>query len=111
MNVKVAQNKERKGEGREQVLRGEGTIGGGPLVGAVRISDVKPGKRKVKEPRGGKDVECEQVGEWRGHRKDGGGGDEVRVNIERHGGALVGRAKTFPGRERGEFANPYQGIL
>ena len=56
VNVKVTKYKEGKGEAREQNLRGKGAIGGGFLMGAIGICDAKPGERKVKKPRWGKEI-------------------------------------------------------
>ena len=57
VNVEVAQYKERKGEVREQLLRGKGAVGGGSLVGAVHTRNTKPRERKIKKPGGGKNIE------------------------------------------------------
>ena len=97
MNVKVAQDKEGKGKTREQVLRSEDAVEGGPLVGAVCICDAEPRKGKIKKRRGAKNIERKQIGERGGHRENGGRGDEVRVDIKRNVGAFVGCMKTFPG--------------
>ena len=80
-------------------------------MGAIGIRDAEPRERKFKKPGGGKEVKREQIGGGRRHRKDRGGCDEVRVDIERHAGAFVGRVKTFPGRERGRLAIPCWGVL
>ena len=97
MNIQVAQHEEREGEVWEQLQGGNGTVRGGSLVGAMSIRDAEPSKRKIKKPRVCKDVEREQVSAGRGHREDGGGSDEVRVDIECHSRTFVGRMKTFPG--------------
>ena len=41
MDVKVTQNQEREGKKRKQILRGEGAVGGGSNMGAIRICNAK----------------------------------------------------------------------
>ena len=96
---------------QEQLLRGKGTVERELLVGAARIHDSKPRERKAKEHGGGKDVKREMLGDGREHREDGGGRDEMRVNVERYTWTFVGQVKAFPGRERGKPAISYWGIL
>ena len=47
VDVEVSYHEEGKGKNGEKINRGEGTIWGGPQVGAVRIHDAKPREGKI----------------------------------------------------------------